>query len=230
MGILVYSKQQNNQDLFYSVLGKKATFVCTLDEAKERMSRMNVEIVFIDLTCMDEDGMRLARYIRSIHRYYLTPIVFTADNDLYERQAFREIRCYEYMYNPVSPTRLQEIINLLCEKLDPLYIPKSLVVKMKEEIYRIQIEDVLYVEILNKHLVIHTQYGILEFPYHPIRECVLQARGDLIQCHRAMAVNRQFVKKVDYGKRRIELDGYPDLVLLGPKYAKDLHALFDAGE
>lgn len=225
MGILVYGRQL---DKLYSGLGEMATFATAEMEAKEKISCMNVEIVFIDLSGWEEEGMQLARYIRSIHRYYLIPIIFLADNDKYEREAWRKIRCYEFLHYPISITKIREIVFLLQEKLDPLYVPKGLVVKIKGEVFRIETEDIFYIEILNKHLVIHAQYGRMEFPYHPIRECVLQARGDLVQCHRSMAVNRHIVKKINFTKRYIEINGYLGRVPLGPKYVKEIHAIFDS--
>lgn len=226
--ILVYSKEQETCRAVASALGSSVVFVDSSTDAKTYISEKDVKVLLIDLENAEQEGIALAHYLRGIHRYYLTPIVFLAENDRYERQAFHEIHCHEYLYKPVQPDRIREIVNLLCEKLDPHYIPKGLVIRMRSGIYRFEISDIIYIEILNKNLIVHTLYDVWKFPYRPIRECVEQGRGELVQCHRSMAVNRHFVEHIDYLNRQIRLTKRPERVLLGPKYIKGLRALFDA--
>lgn len=226
--ILVYSKDQKSCRMITSALGSSAVLVDSQADAKKYISGREIKVLLIDLENAEKEGIALAYYLRGIHRFYLTPIIFLAKNDRYERQAFREIHCHDYLRKPVQAKQLREIVNLLCEKLDPLYIPKGLVIRMRSGIYRFEISDIIYIEILNKNLIIHTLYDIWEFPYRPIRECVEQGRGELVQCHRSMAVNRHFVEHIDYLNRQIRLTKRPERVLLGPKYIKGIRALFDA--
>lgn len=226
--ILVYSRDRESCRMITSALGSSAVLVDSQADAKKYISGREIKVLLIDLENSEKEGIALAHYLRGIHRHYLTPIVFFAENDQYERQAFHEIHCHEYLYKPVQPDKIREIVNLLCEKLDPYYIPKGLVIRMRGGTYRFEISDIIYIEILNKNLVVHTLYDVWEFPYRPIRDCVVQGRGELVQCHRSMAVNRHFVERIDYLNRQIRLIKRPERVPLGPKYIKGLRALFDA--
>ena len=226
--ILVYSKDRESCRMIASALGSAAILVDSQADAKRCISGRDIKVFLIDLENAEEEGIALAYYLRGIHRFYLTPIIFLAKNDRYECQAFREIHCHDYLHKPIQPKRLREIVNLLCEKLDPHYIPKGLVIRMRSGVYRFEISDIIYIEILNKNLIIHTLYDIWEFPYRSIQDCVEQGRGELVQCHRSMAVNRKFVEHIDYLNRQICLIKRPEKVLLGPKYIKGLRALFDA--
>lgn len=230
MDVLVYSNEQEICQLAASTPDDRMMLVHTLEEAGKCICNRNINVVIIDLEAAEEEGIALAHYLRGIHRYYLTPIVFLAKNDRYEKTAFREIHCYDYLYKPIQWKQLSEIVNLLCDKLDPNYIPKGLVIRLRNDVYRFEISDVFYVEILNKNLIIHTKYEDWKFPYRPIQECVEQGRGELVQCHRAMAVNRHFVERIDYLNRNILLKGRKDNVLLGPKYMPGIRALFDSQE
>ena len=230
MEVLVYSKEEKFCRMIHSFFAEQIMLVHTLGEAKRWICSRKISVVIIDLEQAGEEGIALAHYLREIHRHYLTPIIFLADDDAYEREAFREIRCYDYLCKPVRPEMLREVVNLLCDKLDPNCIPKSLVIRLRNDVYRFEISDVVYLEIFNKKLIIHTQYEDWDFPYRPIRECVGQGRGELVQCHRAMAVNRHYVERVDDQNRNILLKGRGDKVLLGPKYMRGIRSLFDRPE
>lgn len=230
MDILVYVKEEKTHRLITSALGEAAVFVKELPDVQKAIGRNRFKVILIDLEDGEEDGMRMAHYLRGIHRYYLTPVVFLAKDDRCKWQAYQKIRCYDYIYKPFKQRNLRETINLLCNKLDPEHIPKGLVIRSRAEIYRFEISDILFVEILNKNLILHTIYGIWEFPYHSIGECIAQGRGELIQCHRAMAVNRRYVKRIDYMNRSIILENTSEQVLLGPKFMQGIRNLFDAGK
>lgn len=227
MGIFVYGRRTDFLNVMRKVVPDSAVFYEDAEEAKKAISSSDIQIIIIGLEKEDTTGMGLAYYFRRIHRYYLTPIIFVADSDCYEEKAFREIRCYDYLYPSVSEKRVREVLYFLMEKMDPLFVPKGLVIRRRHEIYRFETEDILYLEILNKHLVIHTLFCVFELPYHPIGECVAQTQGELIQCHRSMAVNRKYIESIHYGKRRIYLKNCPDSIFLGPKYMKQIRAAFD---
>lgn len=228
MEVLVYSREPELCRKIHSVFDEPIMLVHTLGDAKNRICKRKINVVIIDLDGAGEEGIALAHYLRGIHRYYLTPIIFLAEDEAYEREAFREIRCYDYLHKPVCFEKLREIVNLLSDKLDPNCIPKGLVIRLRRDVYRFEIADVVYIEILNKRLIVHTEYEDWNFPYRPIGECVGQGRGELVQCHRAMAVNRRYVERIDYQNRNILLKGRSDRVLLGPKYMRGIRSLFDS--
>ena len=82
-------------------------------------------------------------------------------------------------------------------------------------------------EILNRNLIIHTLFDVLSFPYRRLGECIDQGRGELIQCHRAIAVNRAYVERLDYMKRLVILRDELGTVMMGRKYIHNLREQFD---
>lgn len=226
MEILMYSTDPATCDIMLPVLGDMVILIRSLEEAKKYISNHDVKAFLIDLVnTEEEDGLALAYYLRDIHRYCMTPLLFLAKDNQYVRLAYKEFRCYDYLRKPLSPYLLKDTLTLLCEKLDPDYCPKGIVVRLRSGIHRFEIKDITYVEILNKKLIIHTLYNVWKFPYRPIKEFLQQGRGELVQCHRSMAVNRQYVQHIDYLNRTIELTNSPDKVLLGPKYMEGIRKL-----
>lgn len=230
MEILMYSNEPVTCDVYARVLGNMVVLVRSLEEAKEYAGNHDVKAFLIDIIKKEEDGLALAYYLREIHRYSMTPILFLATDDKFASEAHKEIHCYDYIYMPISPYSLKETLVILCEKMDPNFIPQGITVRLRSGHYRFEIKNIIYVEILNKKLVLHTRYNIWEFPYRPIKEFVAQSRGELVQCHRSMAVNRKYVKRIDYLNRTIELTNRPDKILLGPKYMEGIRNLISNEE
>ena len=94
-------------------------------------------------------------------------------------------------------------------------------------IHMFEAKDILYLEICNKTLYVHTRYDVFSFPYRKLGVCMEQCGGDLVQCHRSIAVNCLYVKKIDYVNRQICLVKQYGNVALGRKYMKGLRKQFD---
>lgn len=228
MKFLLYSEDSHTCDIVAPILGELIVLCRSLPEAKEYVRTHDVKAFIIELILNDEeDGLALAHYVREIHRYSMTPIIFLALDSRYEREAYKVFRCYDYMSKAISPYWLRDTLVILREKIDPDFTPQGISVRLRTGDFRIQLRNILYMEILNKELVIHTLYNVWNFPYRPIKQFVEQARGELVQCHRSMAVNRRFVERIDYLNRTIHLKDRPEKVLLGPKYMEGIRDLLD---
>lgn len=90
--------------------------------------------------------------------------------------------------------------------------------------------DILYIEVMNRNLLVHTWYDILTFPYRQLGLCIEQCRGDLIQCHRSIAVNCDYVEKLDYVNRLVHLKKEFGVVAMGRKYMDGLRERFDGSD
>ncbi len=226
MQFLLYSEDPHTCEIVAPVLDDLVMLCRSLPEAKEYIRSHEVKAFLIDLLQQEEEaGLSLAHYIREIQKYVMTPMIFLAMDGKCREQAYKEFRCYDYLNKAVSPSWLRDTLIIMCEKMDPDFFPQGIYVHLKSGSHRFEIKNILYVEILNKQLVLHTHYNVYHFPYRPIRQFIDQARGELVQCHRSMAVNRKFVERIDYQERVIYLRDQKDRiqkVLLGPKYMQGI--------
>lgn len=225
--VLVFSKDLESYNGRKGYLQSEIALVSNSDRAKDILQRQNIKAVLIDLEGQEREGLDLAAYLRGIHRYYLLPVIFLAADRAYEEMAFHEIHCFDYVTKPVRMEQMMEILNLLSGRLDPWCIPKGLVLRVKDGVYRMEMSDIVYVEILNRNLIVHTIFDVLVFPYRRLGECIDQGRGELIQCHRAIAVNRTYVERLDYTNRLLFLKDERGTVMIGRKYISDLREQFD---
>lgn len=226
-GVLVFSKDTESYRGLKEYLQSDLALVSDAGEAKDILQQQNIKAALIDLEEQEKDGFELAAYLRGIHRYYLLPVIFLAADRSYEQMAFHEIHCFDYVTKPVRMEQMMEILNLISGRLDPSCIPKGLVLRVKDGIYRVDMSDLVYVEILNRNLMVHTIFDVLVFPYRRLGECIDQGRGELIQCHRAIAVNRTYVERLDYTNRLVILKEEMGTVVMGRKYMHNLREQFD---
>lgn len=223
-GILVYQKCgqaiSGPPGLFQWMI-----FVSEPEQVLSRLEREHYQMVMIHLEEGEESGLKVASLIRGIPGYHLTPILFLAPDRRYEKAAFYEYHCYDYL---VKPIRHNEIIRILYPFLIQLYTEKKerwMRVKIHGTIKEILLDDIIFIESANRSVSIHTREGIMEVPYLSLKQCLERYGSVFVQCHRCMLVNRNFIKRIDYRKKRIELPGcYADI---GRQYEPVLHQEFD---
>lgn len=192
-----------------------------IEKAKEILYCNKIKAVLIDLEDNEQEGFVLASYLRQIHRYYLLPLIFLAPDCRYEKTAFHTFHCFDYIIKPAAIENVMRILNLICGQLDPFQIPGGLVLRIRGGVHRIEMSDIVYLEILNRNLIVHTIYDERAFPYRRLGECIDQGRGELVQCHRSIAVNCAYVERLDYAERQVLLKKDMGAVAMGRKYMED---------
>ena len=84
----------------------------------------------------------------------------------------------------------------------------SLMVTSKGEHIAVPIEDIVYAEIFNRKIIIHTMDSDIEY-YGKMKDLERQAGGDFYRTHRAYLINFNFVRKYNaatvYLKRGLAL-------------------------
>lgn len=223
-GILVYQKE-NSVDSGSMTAFRQLVFVSEPGQAGDLLEKNHYQMVMIHLEPEVEDGWQVASLVRGMPGYSLTPIVFLAQDRRYERQAFYEYHCYDYL---IKPIRQEEIIKIVYPFLAQLFVQEReerMRIKSGGVTRMIPVRDILYIESNNRCVWIHTRTEVLMVPYLPLKRCRMEHTGVFVQCHRSILVNRGFVKRVDYRKREIELPGCR--VEIGHRYEEILHREFD---
>ena len=200
-----------------------------VETAKEILCHQKYCLILIDLVAQPEEGMELARFIRGLPGHYLTPIVFLAENFQYERQAFHEIHCYDYLIKPICKEDIIQIIYLYLTRLFPEKKGEIMRFRIHGATYLVNIKDIIYMETMNRSVFVHMTAGkIIEVPYLKLQDCVKEHGDTFIQCHRSILVNRDYVRGIDGLRRRLELAGCPDRVEIGRTFEQKIRQEFEA--
>lgn len=117
MNVLVVEDDPNSQKLAGFTLKNDFTlfFAESVVEAKEQLIIHDIQLILLDLSLKgDEDGLDLARFVRSDPRWQLTPIVaLTAHAFTSDRDRCIDAGCNDFMTKPFQRLELMETISKL---------------------------------------------------------------------------------------------------------------------
>lgn len=154
------------------------------------------DIFLIDIEMDKLSGMDVAREIRK--RDGDTNIIFTTGNSSY-LQAGYEVRAYRYLIKPFSIEDLKQHVLACIEEIN-IKIAQNIIIQEKNNIYKIPVNEIIYIEVYKKDITIHTQ----DNEYH-VKMSITNIEKELEQysffrCHRSYLVN---LKKVECLKTNI---------------------------
>ncbi len=207
--------------------GRAFTLVSDVTAGARQLLEGSYRMVFIDLEGAEELGMEFAYLVRGLPRYHLTPILFFAADLRYEQLAFRDIHGYDYMVKPIGRGELIQIMYLYLMCLPWEKREEPLRFRIHGTTHLVWEDSIVYVEILNRNAVVHTVDEDLEVPYMKLEDCFCRGKSRLVQCHRSILVNPDFVRRIDYIEKQIILEGGYGKLNIGRKYLREIRDAFD---
>ncbi|EJO5347422.1 response regulator transcription factor [Clostridium botulinum] len=161
-------------------------FNCGQDLLKN-YTKMN--IIFLDISIEKINGIDIAKKIREFDS--VVEIIFITSLIDYIHQAY-EVRAYRYLLTPVSYETIK-YVTLKC--LKSIEIETNLVIKYKGEIIILNIDDITYIEVMQKMLTIHTKEKkyMVKMTLRKFEEKLSQ--HDFFRCHKSFLVNLNKVKE-----------------------------------
>ncbi len=217
--ILVFQAGQQKVEKKY----RGMTHFDNLGDAKRALLCYSFRVILIHLEAEENSGKKLAEYVRDIPRYYLTPILFFAADDRFEKWAFHQIHCYDYLVRPVSSDKLLNLILPLTSKEENR--EEQIVFKCKDKEVLVNISELIYLMADNRYVRVHTIHDVYYVPYLCLSRFAGQYEEYFIQCHRAVVVNRSFVRHIDYTNGTVTVPG--DTLDMGRSFYKYVRKEFD---
>ena len=185
----------------------------------------SIDIFVIDIHLKDYSGFDLAKQLREMNRYKITPILFSTSNWSKELLSFREIHCYDYIKKPYTEDQvrkaLQTIIKYGIKNEDVEEKEKFLRIKMKGFYILLNQSDVIYIEASLRKVMIVTKMERISC-HQTLKNIQDELSDDFVQCHRSCIINKKYVKNVDLKNGNISFNGIEDHILLGSKYKDEV--------
>ena len=104
-----------------------------------------------------------------------------------------EVRAYRYLLKPIQFEKLKEHINKCVDDIMKKR-SKNLIIKNKGSIYNIAIDDIMFVEVINKDIMIHTKKQLYKLKTS-MRQIEKELEiYDFYRCHKGFLVN---IKKIE---------------------------------
>lgn len=178
------------------------------------------DILFLDIKLGSLSGLDTARMLRE--RRTQVPIVFLTSYKQYVFEAF-DVEAFHYLLKPITPQKLYFVVDRLLNRLEQERI-SYLTFKSGSAVHTIPFGDILYGEVMDRKIFIHTTNEVVEF-YGKIQELEEKMQSDFFRCHRSYLVNLSKVKRFE--KTDILLTNGETIPLSKRKYAGFSVAFFD---
>ena len=169
----------------FSCFDSSEGFLFSWEDAKD------YALLVLDIEMGKISGLELAKKIRFEDKRI--PIIFVTGYDEYMQYGY-DVSALHYLIKPVNKKRLFQALDKLSEREETV---KSLILNSENEIRRIQIDHVLYVEAAGHGSIMHTVDEVIRLKesFGYIEKQVLPM-GEAVKCHRAYLVNLRFVSAI----------------------------------
>lgn len=166
-------------------------------------ARDQIDILFLDIQMPGKDGMETAREFRE--RYRTTILIFVTALEEYVFEAF-DVEAFHYLVKPFSDKKFYHVLQKAvkqyreqdglsqwkCTKEEE----RSMIIKVGGVSSKVYIKDIIYAEVFNRKVVLHTTKGEIEY-YGKLSSLEEQLGQDFFRPHRSYLVHFKYVVKYD---------------------------------
>ena len=143
------------------------------------------------------DGMQAARQLRKNDSQ--VQIIFVTGAEEYVYDAF-DVDALNYLVKPVDDEKLEAVLRKAEERIQKLQADNagraSITVTNGKVHTRVYLDDIVYAEVFNRKIVIHTTTDDIEY-YGKMSELQDMAGENFFRPHRAYLINMRYVERYD---------------------------------
>lgn len=190
-------------------------------------SAAQIDILFLDIQMPGMDGMETARLFRRQRRDAI--IIFVTADPEYVFQAF-DVGAFHYLVKPLSDDKFCEVFGNAVQEIES----RKRGSREPDEAYmmvqaggihtKILLKDIIYAEVFNRKVIIHTINGDTEY-YGKLSDLEKKAGEDFFRPHRSYLIHFKYVLRYDAvsivmenGTALVAKQNYPKFVKQYLKY------------
>lgn len=172
------------------------SFCSSLELLAEIEKGVRYDILFLDVILPNENGITIAKEIRQYDS--VVKIIFLTSSSEFAVQSYT-VGAYYYQVKPIweeSFFRLMDSAVSECRKEQE----RSLILRCKSGITRIDLDRLEYCEVLGRTLLFHMENGrVLESAGSMDKLCgQLSQYSNFVRPHRSFLVNMEYIQKISY--------------------------------
>lgn len=158
--------------------------------------KQETDILFLDIGLPKQNGMEIAQEWRRRNKRAL--LIFVTSSPEYVFQAF-DVDAFHYLVKPFTDEKFEEVLRRAVQQREKTETAapapeKILVVKEKDTHVKVKFSDIIYGEVLNRKIILHTTGGDVEY-YGKMSDLEAQAGEDFFRPHRAYLIHFKYVLK-----------------------------------
>ncbi len=206
MQIAVCDDEKDARDLYaekVKQLCPQADLVQYASGEEVLMADRPPDILLLDIQMPGSNGMETAQRLRS--RGMDTIIIFVSALEDYVFQAF-EVGAFHYLVKPFDNRKFAQVLARAVRQYeddrqrnanqDRKKDTPNLVITSGGKHITIQMEDIVYAEVYNRKMILHTMDSDIEY-YGKMKELEKKVGEDFYRPHRAYLVNMNYIRKYD---------------------------------
>lgn len=173
-------------------------------------ARDQIDILFLDIQMPGKDGMETAREFRE--RSSATVLIFVTALEEYVFEAF-DVKAFHYLVKPFSDEKFYTVLqkaviqyreqNCLSQRECTEEEERSMIIKAGGVSSKVYIKDIIYAEVFNRKVVLHTTKGEIEY-YGKLSSLEEHLGQDFFRSHRSYLVHFKYVVKYDAARIILE--------------------------
>lgn len=159
------------------------------------------DILFLDIKMPEMNGLETAKELRKLNQQMI--IIFVTVTKDYVFQSF-DVGAFHYLVKPWKEEKFAEVLKNAVRQFQERKIKSidrkkevpSLIVTAKGKHITIPLEDIIYAEVFNRKIIIHTMKEDIEY-YGKMKELEKKVGDDFYRSHRAYLINFNFITRYD---------------------------------
>lgn len=179
---------------------------CDFDSALEGISKFNFDIFILDINLSQEqeekNGITLGMKIRTISKYFYSPIIYITAMIDKMQVAINELHCFSYI---LKPSNDEDIIHSIVSALNSPVIKEQCISfdTINGDHISITESAITYIDSNEKNINIHTCDNFFQtknFTLEKIESLMLHSS---VRCHKKYIVNIKYINNYDRTNRLI---------------------------
>ncbi len=182
-----------------------------------------LDILFLDVALADMDGITVAKKLREQMEAEkraawgsLPLLIFVTGFSEYMPSAF-SVHAFQYIMKPVQEQNFYQVLAQAVRECKHLKTenPKELLIKTNNQMRKISVADIYYIESSNRKVILNLQNETLEF-YDKISSLEQQLWPDFFRIHKGYLVHMKYVER--YNRSEVCMKNGDRLLISKYKY------------
>ena len=152
------------------------------------------DILFLDIQMPEINGMETARLFRKQRRDAI--IIFVTADPEYVFQAF-DVGAFHYLVKPLEDDKFSEVFGNAVQEIESREPDEEYIMVQAGGVHtKILLKDIIYAEVFNRKVIIHTVSGDTEY-YGKLSDLEKKTGEDFFRTHRSYLIHFRYVLKYD---------------------------------
>lgn len=179
------------------------------------------DLIFLDIELEKDNGINVAKKLRQIDKS--TIVIFVTNVAKYATEGY-EVDALDYIVKPVDKYVLNLKMSRIISRLQKNLLNTILIKSMNDELIKLSIERIKYLEVDGHYIIYHTTDGIYK-EYLTLKQAENKINSDkFVRCNRSYLVNLSFVDSI---KKDVCIVGSERLIISRPQKVSFLKAFVE---